>query len=813
MTRPLLIPILSFLAGILAVNIVGIPEASGFSHAFITALSLILLSAAVCAILNIRHFTVTVYIFFFLLGAFRCTTALVPADNDISKFATGIPEKVVIYATVKADPEWTGASYSRRLVFPAECHRLLLGKDEMQVSGNIQVSMFTPGERAPQTGDELVMGGELSSPKGETNPAGFDYGKYLRYGGITAVFYSSGKDHYLKTGVSKSPVLILKRTIHKARDRAGAIVDKYLSGSSRAVTASVILGQRGDVTSRIKDVFAKTGTMHILAVSGLHIGIVAGVVLWLLTLAGVPRKPKYLITIIIMCAFAIFTGSRPSSVRAALMGTFLLLGLSIDRDKDILNALILSAFCITFFYPGQLFRAGFIFSYMAVLSIIFITPLTDSLLRIKTRTFKEGKPELIKRYLLKAVSVSFAIWIGMMPVIAKYFYIVTPSVVIANLVAIPALFVILILGFALVITGLTGILAPVSLIVAGALGYMIPWFIDVMGVLSRVPLSYVRVASPDITLVVLFYAVLGALIILARRTGREQLALVLSVLVAANIFTWNEALKMPPKAPRITVFDTGKADSSLVEFPDGSTMLIDGASGGKNIKPGAGENIIAPYLWQRGIRKIDCVVLTHPHEDHMGGLLYIVDNFKTGTVIDNGAEGYDFEAVLYKKFKGIINRKNIRYMQTERGDIIEGFPGTELLVFNPPAAELYGDPNNDSIVLKALFGSGFSMLFSADAGADAMKDMLRLGKLLASNVIKVPHHGGNVGEITTVEEFFKKVNPQAAIITNNDPQKIKKDIIETLRKNGTDIYVTGSSGAVVIHVEDGTYRIDTAGEE
>ncbi|MGD2279310.1 MAG: ComEC/Rec2 family competence protein, partial [Candidatus Omnitrophota bacterium] len=473
MKRPLLVPILFFLTGVLIAGIFQGFITSRFIPAIIVALFLAFF-ILVALIRKEKYFYPVLCVFFFFLGTFRYISNITPAEDDVSKFITEESREAVLYGTVVSDPEWKGAYYARHQKFSLKVNKLLAGGDERAVSGTVLVNLFSEKEN-PEVGDVLVLGGEVSLPRGKTNPAGFDYKTYLNRNGIRVAMYSREGDYYLKTGADKTPAILIQRYLFGLRKKSSKVIDKFLWGAPKAITESVILGQRSGLADKINDIFIKTGTMHILAVSGLHVGILAAVLLGLFRLVFLPRRLAYILTILAICAFALFAGARPSSLRAATMGSFVLLGLMLGRKTDVLNALALSALLIIFFQPGQLFQAGFILSYMAVLSIIFVMPLTDKLFGAKRRM-----------YFAKALSVSLAVWVGMIPVTAFYFKIITPSVFLANLVAVPVLSILVVLGFALVIAGSLGILLVAGGI-AAALNFFAPFLINAMQLLAKIP--------------------------------------------------------------------------------------------------------------------------------------------------------------------------------------------------------------------------------------------------------------------------------------------------------------------------------------
>ncbi|MCK4851978.1 MAG: ComEC/Rec2 family competence protein, partial [Candidatus Omnitrophica bacterium] len=708
MKRPLLAPALFFIFGIIMADVTGVPAAANI-NAVIAALLFCLVPALVLTFRRQRIFYFILCLSFLFLGVFRYVSAMTPGEEDIGRLVGRDSRQAVLYGTVTGYPEFRRSKYAGYRVFPLKVHRLSADGQEHAVTGSVYVKLFSLRKRQ-KIGDQLVIGGEIAVPHGIRNPAGFDHGKYLNRKGLGAVLYSRDKDHYLKTGVSQNPVLLSQRFLFNIRDRADRVIKTCLTGVPGAVTRAVVLGLRSGITDNIGETFMKTGTMHILAVSGLHIGVVGFMLMGLLRFTRCPRRMSCYLTIIGICAFAVFAGSRPSSMRAALMGTFVLASLAAERKTDIVNALALSAFFITFFQPGQIFQAGFILSYMAVLSIIYVTPLADSLFNVPAYRYGESRTAAFKRYLLKSLSVSLAVWVGMVPVIACYFRIITPSVVIANLIAVPILFLLVILGFSLVFTGSFVMLAPLAGVIAACLEVLTRFFIRAMDLLSQAPFSYIRVPSPGVLIVVLYYLALVGLVVWSRRRREYRKLLLVFLLVAANLFTWSRIPRGPDNSLRVTFFDVNKADAALMEFPDGSVMLIDGGSGGMEAGHDCGRQVLAPYLWQKGIRYIDAILLTHPDEDHIGGLLYILRNFRVGTVIDGRDKGEELtERPLYREFRKIAADRGVDHKAVKRGDVIEGMPGVRFFVLNPPARGSYGDANNDGVVVKAITDIGNSV--------------------------------------------------------------------------------------------------------
>ena len=796
MKRPLLAPILCFLLGILASGLSGANQLSSNILPFIGVLFLIfLLTLALKG--KERFFYISLFILFFLLGAFRYTASVSPQKNDVSMYLDASASPAVFYGTVESDTEKKGTSYYERVSFNLRSKKLVINNEEHAVTGVVRVSIFSPHGKIPEVGDNIVVSGEISTPKEALNPGEFDYAKVMLRSGIRAQLFSGEEDHFFISGVEKTPVVLFRRLISSLRRKTSLVLDEYTEGATRALTESVVLGIRGSVPDEVKEVFMKTGTMHILAVSGLHVGIVAAVILILLKLVRVPRRISFVLAIVGIISFAAFTGSRPSSMRAAIMGSFVLLGLFMGRKSDLVNSLALSALLITFFRPGQLFDAGFILSYLAVLSIIYVTPLADSFLGIVRPDREAGKLERVRFYLLKSVSVSIAVWLGMMPVTAFYFKIITPSVVVANLIAVPLLFLIIISGFLLVLSGSLIFLSLFSKFTAIFLGYTVLFLVKSMEGISSFPLSFVKIASPDLIVMVLYYGALFTIIFISRKRASRVLFLIF-LLLASNLFVWSEVLIKGPEETRITFFATGKSDAAVIEMADRSVLMVDAGTSGKKYGLKTGEKIIGPYLREKGIRKIDAVIMTHAHEDHIGGFLHILNNFKTGTVIGGGGETSGQDGEIYSDIFRLIKKKNINYLAVQKGDRIDGFPLRTLDVVNPPSLNYYKNPNNDSLVIKLVTPEANSIMFCADITSKVMKDILLFGSFLKSSIIKVPHHGSGLGDGAVVAIFLRAVNSEYAVITNRDFGDLDKSVIKTLDLLDSGIYLTGEEGSVTV---------------
>lgn len=805
MKRPALYITIFFCLGILSCRFFGGPCAY-----YCLLLAVVFILASILS--SRRHLSahVAIYIATLFLGmAYYQNSIVLPAD-DISNFATGKAAKVIVKGLIIDDPVAATTFYKKdKISFVLQAAHIKTGSEWQKVAGLVRVDVYSEKKEDIFFGDEVVLEGLIYRPAGLRNPGLFDYSKYLEMRNIRALL--KVKDRSSVEVVGTRPANLVQRLAYKVRHRIRGLFDKYMDKQYGGFLKAIIIGDRNDLANSIKDDFVKTGTVHVVAISGLNVGLIAALILFIFGMLRIPRKMNLALTVALLVFYSYMVGSGPPIVRSVIVFSIFAIGYIMNREPDNLNSLSVAAFLILLWNPKELFDPSFQLSFVSVASIIIFMPHIDRLFGLDKFTGRSSR-EKFARYILKGVSVSVAAWAGTWPIIAYYFNIISPVAVIANLIAIPMLFILtcaasLFLAFGLVMPALASLVTPVL--------YLIEWALFMSNkILAQIPLAFFRVAAPSLETSLLYYGLIALPLLPAsmelkkfRITRGEVLILVMLFL---NISVWSALVGgMKNKDElKITVLDVGQGDSMFVEFPDRGNLLIDGGSGGQEEKFDVGKSVVAVYLWNKGITRIDAVAVTHFHEDHLGGIIYILKNFKVGCVIDNGALPAT-DNPIYREYIKTIRAKRIRRIVVGEGDMLDPSNGVKILILNPEKREHISDSNENSVVMKLVYGK-FAMLFCADAQGLALKRMSSYDGLLRSDVAKIPHHGGRLGDNTAVKYFLETVSPKDAVISvarmnrYGAPSEITLDILTSL---GIKTYTTKDDGALTVSTDSHTYKI------
>jgi competence protein ComEC len=663
------------------------------------------------------------------------------------------------------------------------------------VGGLVQASLLIPREAAPvypalRLGDRVRLEGRLEPPPRRRNPAQMDYGAYLRGRGVGATLRVEGETGVAFLGPAGHPLdrLAVAAQRHARRALARHVPD----ADARAVLLALLLADRSRIGDDALDAFRETGLMHLLAVSGLHIGLV-GMALYVLLKPvlgrlGLRRRAveggRAAVTLALLALYVLVTGGSVSVVRAFVMAALLIAGRTLERRTDTLSALAAAALVLLMLRPAALFEVGFQLSFAAVAALVTLVPLLTAAVPARVRYGKAGA------FVVGSVTASLAATAGTAPVLLAHFGRLPLGGLVLNLPAIPLTAASLGTGLGAVV--LAGPLPPA----AGALG--------AAASLSAQALLWTSQAGAGGLGWVAFDAfvrdpfVLGALalglVALAlwrRSVARRRLGIAAAAVLAVGV--WAGVARGDGRPALDVVFlDVGQGDATLLALPDGGHVLVD--AGLRSPYVDEGERTVLPHLDRFGVDRLDAIVLTHADADHIGGAATVLRSVPVGRVLHNGRPG---ETDLWRALVAAADSLGVPFEPVAAGDTLDLDPAVRLRVLGPPPALAGADGNDASVVLLAEHGRTRWLLTgdAEEAGETAL--VARYPDLLRADVVKVGHHGSETSSTGALVEAAGRTRFAVVSVARRNRYGLPDAApLARWRRAGADVRLTSAEGAV-----------------
>ncbi len=689
------------------------------------------------------------------------------------------------------------------------------------VAGGLRLNIYARGgEILPplHCGERLDLALRFHAPGQYRDPGAWNYPAYLSQHGIAVLGSADASAIHIATS-SRHPSLGCLATA--AQTWAGTRLDRIasLSASYRrlpqsmrltpadsSVLSAMLFGDRTRLQHSMRSAFERTGSFHLLVVSGLHITIVIGLIFWLARKLRMGQLSATLLAISLALPYAFLTGFAPPVQRALWLSAVYLFSRILYRERAALNAIGIAAVGVLVHNPSALFDASFQMTFLAVLSIAGVAmPLIESTLapylrgvrlprllqldpflppqvaqmRVALRMYVERLRYLvglrwgwrlpfgIARWVLRCVEamiVALVVELAMVLPMAVYFHRITLVALPANLFGLPLLAFMLPLALATFLLGCVHpALAVPSGVVTAVLLHVISWLIHLFGNLAA---SSLRTPDPPTWSLFGFAAAWIAALWLVRLPRRWKLATLVAIFVGSLLVLWPVPMTRHRGVLEVTAIDVGQGDSLLIVTPDGRTLLVDaggpigGPIGGPRTEDAQfdiGEDVVSQYLWWRHIRGLDAVALTHAHSDHMGGMPAILRNFHPKVLwVGNNPMIPEYRALL-----ALAGQEKIPVRRMRAGDRFL-FGGVHVRILAPAATYQPGvrAMNDDSLVMRVRYRQTAALL-EGDAEAPVEEQMVAT-EPLAAGLLKVGHHGSNT---STVPAFLAAVHPEFAVIS------------------------------------------------
>ncbi len=728
--------------------------------------------------------------------------------------------KKIITGTIQETP----VPKHHRVQFILETETIGHGEYKIPVSGKLRITLSGPIPSI-QTGDRVILKGKIRPIRNFQNPGGFDYKKFMAFRGVQASVYAEGNQLQILERNQLSGILLF---IASLREKISNHIDQSSYGEPRQILKALLLGNCSGISDALMESFNRSGVRHILAISGLHIGIIASNSFLLFTkilscftfLLWEARVQKLaaLLSIFPILFYGILAGMSPSTQRAVIMIIIFLLTFPMEKEHDMINTIAIAALLILVISPPSLFSISFQLSFAAVLSIVYglsKIEFTNQKLRSRWQTI------LQKIFLL--FMVSFFATIGTLPIALYYFNQISLIGIIANLIAVPAIgFIVLPLEFLSII--IFPACPDLSSLCIQFCGFILSWTIDVIHILANLPFSAIKTITPSLFEIFCFYTLFWCALSLIQKPvcsdknnhslTREKMipvvAGIVSVLLLADVIYWVNT-RFFHNDLRVHVLDVGQGSSVLLEIPNGYTILIDGGGFSDNKAFDMGASVVAPFLWGKKIGTIDTIVLSHPDSDHMNGLIFIAQHFNIQnfwSTNDKATSGTFFE------LQKTISEKQIHHPCFQELPDSQIINGVEIRILHPKKDFLFhgkesGSLNNNSLVLKVTY-KNHSFLFPGDLTAKGEKKLVQAyGCNLQSTVLLSPHHGSRS---SNSELFLSAVKPEYAIISAGWKNRFgmpHQAVLDRYNSLGSHIYRTDENGCVTMTTNGGSLAIVT----
>ncbi len=710
---------------------------------------------------------------------------------------------IEIKGMVSADPEVRDKTTHLRL----SATEIKVAEEWQPVSGT--ALLFVPRYPTYDYGDVLQVTGKLETPPQLDD---FDYEGYLAHQGVYSTMLYPGIK-ILDKGKGFKPL----EWVYSVRSRLSQTMATILPEPQASLAQGIILGIRGNIPASVKTDFSRTGTAHILAISGLHLSIVAGILLSLgIWLFGRRRYFYIWLALGIIWLYALLTGMHPPIVRAVIMASLFLTAELLGRQRSAFTSLAFAAAIMVGINPQILWTASFQMSFMAMTGLIFLAPLFMALGRkaVSSTLGEDGAATRVANIITDSFSITLGAIIAVWPLVAYYFGIISLVGVPATFLTLPALPGIIIIGA--LAGGLGLIFLPAAQIVAWLAWLFLSYMLLVVNGFAAISPAYIEEVAIDNKLVWAYYLGL-ALALWLNHQHRQASTLtakylssaksgvnratgfisglpkkwVVPPLVVVAILVSFTAATMPDGNLHISFLDVGEGDAILIQTPAHQDILIDGGPSPQAIGLGLGQKM--PF-WDR---TIDLVVLTHPHSDHLTGLIEVLRRYEVKQVL---SPDLDCASPMCDEWLSLIKEKNIKYTIAQAGQRIDLDDGVVIKVLNPQIPHLTAtksDIDNNGVVLHISMDD-ISFLLTADIMWEAEFELIAQRADLPSTVLKVAHGGSDT---STTPEFLAVVDPQIAVISvgeGNPYGHPNPEVIERLEKklNPESIYRTDRQGTI-----------------
>ncbi|SHO51683.1 DNA internalization-related competence protein ComEC/Rec2 [Desulfopila aestuarii] len=803
--------VVAFAAGILTGSLADLPLNVTFAFAILTGLVLPIcyLKAA-----DLSGYLTTILLFF--IAGITAGTISSQEPNEPHHIYNLIDQQrdIVAVGRLLTMPSFDGTTSQAKI----NLQSIRIGTDlpHQPAIGTILLRIPAPWPQEYRPGTLLAIRAIMQRPAAYGVPGVFDYPAELARQNIWVTAFSRSTAQLHAIADTTTLLQNIRYIPEIMRNSVGEFLDDHTDHEIAGLYRAILLGDRSRLPDTTLEYFKASGTMHILAISGIHLTIIGALLFsllywllrrseWLLLHTNV-KKVTGLICLPLLLGYTLLAGSNTPVIRACIMSMVFIFAFCNDRTRTLSSLIAFGALLILASSPQTLFTVSFQLSFAAFISIALIMPVIQPLIHNQLdkgpMTFRQVAASL-RNWALSALFASTAAVLGTAPIVIYHFHRLPLAGPIANLVMEPLICLwALPFGFlALPFIGFVPTIATALLTIGSGGLHLAVSFAELI---QMVPKTSLWLPRPAVFLVILYYCALSLMLLsqgLNIKLFRRHLSACLYILLLALlIFPVSPHLISNSKTAAVNFLDVGQGSATLIRFPDNTHMLIDGG-GSAFSRETVGQRIIAPFLWDSGITKLETIVLTHPDGDHTNGVPFLLEHFSVQQLfISNYSSGNK----QYEELIKMARRQGVKVNQAYSGDILQAGETSVICLANTGLE--YGGGNNEGLVISLQRGNT-RLLFPGDIDSNTEKGLIAMGKTLSSDILLAAHHGSSS---SNSPEFLEQVAPQTIIVSAGRSRKTlfpSEQLREYCTIRQIPLLETSEKGSIRLELKEQTTEI------
>ena len=741
-----------------------------------------------CMYLTIKKkIKVRKYVVLFLISVLISNIQITLLEKSFDEKYQNVGENLEIVGTIISNP--IDKQYKNQYILKVE----EINENKEYKNTNLQLNVKKEKETL-NYGDKIIVKGNFEEANTARNEGGFDYKQYLKSKNIYGIVTVDKKD--IET-INKNNVGVIDLLANKVRNSMKRKIEQNLHNETNELLSGMLIGEKSNLQKEIQEDFRDSSLSHVLAISGMHVSYVMLGITFLISKIKFSKKMSKIVTILILLFFIILTGKTASVTRACFMSSYIILASLLHKKAHILGSISISFLIILIINPYFILDIGLQLSYGGTIGIVLIYPILKKFKKKKEEKCNRLKKIIykIKEKILDTILITISANLVIFPIVLFHYNTMSFTFIISNLLISQIIGIIIILGFLSVFASY--IISPISKVMFFFLQIFLSVLAQIAHFCAELPLSKVYFPTPKIYVIIIYYLFLMYIILVKNKiiTGKK-IGKKVFIIFTIIVIILNLILNFIPKTFTISFIDVGQGDSILISTPKGKNIIVDGGGSRDETSFNIGKQTLIPYLLNKGITKLDYVIISHFDSDHATGVAQILGKIDVSSIIlTRQLEEND----IYRHILSIAKEKKIKLIYVKEGDVLK-IGGIKISIIHPENKLMINNPmNNNSIVCKVEYNS-FSMLLTGDIEMEAEELILRKNINLKADVLKVAHHGSKT---STTGEFLKAINPKVALIgvgKNNNFGHPSNEVIQRLKENGTRIYRTDENGEISITV-------------